>query len=160
ERMDVGLAKASPPHAYHIEPNEIRERPLHHPERDHVGAHPAHADHHCTLADAHELADRSLDAEHGEISDVDLTAPYDVVGQRHIIADRAIMSHVGADHEEAAITHLAQPAAVLGADIHGNACADVAIRSDHQPGRAAAILHQLRRGAERGERIDHAPWAD
>ena len=51
-------------------------------------------------------------------------------------------------------------AAVFGAGIHGDALAQFAARADDQPGRPAAIMHRLRRRAERRERIDHGAVAD
>ena len=65
-----------------------------------------------------------------------------------------------ADHEEALVADLGDAAVVLGADVHGDAFADVAIGADDESRRAAAISHRLRRRAERGERIDHGARAD
>src|SRR6185503_18372718 len=63
-------------------------------------------------------------------------------------------------HEESAVADLGDPAAVLGADIHRHALADIAVGAHHQPGRAAAKSHRLRRRTERGERIDDGARAD
>src|SRR5262245_10781397 len=160
EPVDVGLAGAPSSHADDVEPDEIGERPLHEPERDHVGANPAHADHHRSLADAHELAHRRLAAEGHDVADRHVTAQDHVIVEGHVAADLAVMADMGADHQEAAIAHLGDAAVILGSGIHGDAFANIATGTDHQPGRTAAILDRLRRRAERCERIDHGARAD
>src|SRR5205085_10475777 len=45
-------------------------------------------------------------------------------------------------------------AAVLGADVHGDAFANSALSPDDEPRRAAAVSDRLRRRAERNKRID------
>jgi len=70
------------------------------------------------------------------------------------------MADVSADHDEAAVADAGDATAVFGADVHGDALAQLAVRADDQFGRTAAIMHRLRRRAERGERIDHGGLAD
>ena len=125
-------------------------------ERNDVVARGRHARHHHAFADAHELMDRDVAAEKRVIADANVTAEHHVVGKRHVVADVAIMPDMGSDHEEAAIADAGHAAAVLGPGIHGDALAQLAARPDHQPRRAAAIVHRLRRRAQRGERIDDA----
>src|SRR4029077_6046958 len=83
-----------------------------------------------------------------------------IVRQVHVVADLAIVADVSADHDEAAVADPRDATAVFGADVHGDALAQLAARADDQFGRAAAIMHRLRRRAERGERIDHGALAD
>ena len=56
--------------------------------------------------------------------------------------------------------HAGDAAALLGAGIHGDALAQLAARADDQTGRAAVIVHRLRRHAERDERIDDNAFAE
>ena len=51
-------------------------------------------------------------------------------------------------------------AAVLGAGVHGDVFANVAVGADHEPRRPAAIAERLRRRTERGERMDDGARAD
>ena len=62
--------------------------------------------------------------------------------------------------KKAAVADFGHAAAVLGAGIHGDIFADVAVGADHEPGRPAAIVHRLRRRAERGKRMDDGARAD
>src|SRR5262249_55729387 len=87
-------------------------------------------------------------------------AQHRVVGKSHVVADVAVVADMGARHEEAARADLGQPAAILGADIEGDALADVAVGADHQPGRPAAVTHRLRRRPERGKRCDDGARTD
>ena len=104
--------------------------------------------------------DGDVAAEESVIADADMAAEHHVVGERHVVADRAIVSDMRSHHEEAAIADPGDAAAVFGSGIHGDGFAQVAARADDEPGRAAAIMHRLRRRAERGERIDDGALAD
>src|SRR6478609_6996543 len=63
-------------------------------------------------------------------------------------------------HEVAAIADARQSAALDGADVHRDAFADGAARSDFEPCRLAAITEILRRPAERRKRRYRAIGAD
>ena len=89
-----------------------------------------------------------------------MTAKHGVVGKGHVVADIAIVPDMGADHKKAAIADARYSAAVFGAGIHGDAFAQLAARADDEPRRAAAIMHRLRRRAERRERINDGAFAD
>src|SRR5580704_12652102 len=77
-----------------------------------------------------------------------------------VIADLAVMSHMAAIHEVAAVADAGNAAAADRAGIHGHRLADGAALADLQPGRFTAIAERLRRRAKRGERIDRAAGAD
>ena len=62
-----------------------------------------------------------------------------VVGEDHVIANLAVMSHVGTDHEKAVVTDFRDTAAVLGAGTHRHVLTNVAIGADHQSCRPATI---------------------
>ena len=85
------LAKSATAHADHVEPDEMRQRPLRHAIGDHVGADAAQADQHRALADAHELAHRHAAAEHDIVADADMAAEHDIVGQHDLVADIAVV---------------------------------------------------------------------
>src|SRR5262249_40062527 len=128
--------------------------------RNDVGAHAAQPDDHGALADADELANRSLAAEHHVVTDADMTSEHHVVGERHPITDLAIVRHVRAHHEETAVADFGDAAVLLGPDIHRHVFADVAIAADDKAGRAALVFDRLRRRSKRCERIDHRARAD
>ena len=133
---------------------------MRHAIRDHVGANAAQPDDHCALADAHELAHRHAAAEHDMIADRDVTAENSVVGEHHMVADLAIMRDMRADHEKTAVANFGDAAAVLGAGVHGDVFADIAIGADHQPGRPAAIAERLRRRTKRSKRMNDGARTD
>src|SRR3984957_8208720 len=82
------------------------------------------------------------------------------VRKHDVVADDAVMGDVTVGHEEAAVADRGDAAAVLGAEIHRDAFAQVASGADDEAGRAAAIARRLRRRAERDERIDHGAGTD
>ena len=61
-----------------------------------------------------------------------MTAEHGVVGEGHVVADLAIVSDMGADHEEAALADAGHAAAVFGPGIHGDAFAQLAARADQR----------------------------
>ena len=96
---------------------------------------PLMPDDHGAFADAHELPHRRRAAEQHMVADLDMTAEQHVVGEGDVVADFAVVTDMRADHQEAAVADLRHAAAVLGADVHGDVFADVAVGADHQPGR-------------------------
>src|SRR5262245_37916037 len=138
--VDVGLRAAAPAQPDDVDPDQIGERALRHAPWNDIGAHAGEADDHRALADAHELAYRRLAAEHRAIADADMAAEHDVVGEGHAVADFAVMPHMRSDHEETAIADFGDGAILLGADIHGDVFADVAICPDHQAGWTALVF--------------------
>ena len=158
--LNVGLGKSAPAHADHVEADEMRQRPLRHAPGNDIGANAAQAHDHRALADAHELAYRHAAAEHDIVADGGMTAEQDVVGEHHIVSHLAIMRHMGADHEETMVADFGHAAAVLGAGIHGDIFADIAVGADHEPRRPAAVMRRLRRRAERCERMNDGARTD
>src|SRR5205823_1923525 len=67
--MNVRLAPAPTAHTNDIEPNQVRQRPLHQPERDDIRSHAAHSDDHRPLSNAPELPHSRLAAQHAVIAD-------------------------------------------------------------------------------------------
>ena len=115
---------------------------------------------HDAFADAHILMHRDLTAEKYMIADAHVAAEHDVVGKGDVIAQLAIVTDVGSDHEKTAFADTGYSAAVFGPRVHGHAFAQFAARPYHQPRGAAAIMDRLRRRSERHERIDDGPLAD
>ena len=89
-----------------------------------------------------------------------MTADHRIVGEGYIVADIAVVSDMGTDHEKAAVADACYAAAFLGAGIHGDAFAQLAAGADDEAGRTAAIVHRLRRRAERREGIDDGVLAE
>src|SRR5438067_1521526 len=152
--MNVAPRHASAPQADHVQADEIRLLAERESERNDVGAHTAHARNHRPLADTHELNDRRMAAEHGPVADHHVSTKHGIIGEHDVAADTAVMADMRADHEEAAIADLGQAAAVLGADAHGDAFADVAVGADEKPRRTPAVFDGLRRRAERNKWMD------
>src|SRR5205807_6882871 len=74
--------------------------------------------------------------------------------------DLTIVADVGIGHEKSTVAHFGQATAVLGADIHRHALADLTVDADDKPGRSAAILDRLRRRPKRSVRVDHGARAN
>ena len=89
-----------------------------------------------------------------------MAAEHGVVGEGHVVADVAIMCDMGGHHEETARTDPRYTASAWGADIHRHAFAELTLRADDKLGGLAAIMHRLRRRAERSEGIDDGALAD
>src|SRR6516225_3518659 len=125
--MNIDLRPAAPAHAHHIETHQIRFCPLHETEWDHIRANSAHSRHHGSLPDPHELAHGCLAAEEDKVAHGHMSSEDDVVGESHVAADLAIVSDMGADHEQAPVAHFGDAAIILCTDIHGNAFANIAV---------------------------------
>src|SRR6266487_4550807 len=65
-----------------------------------------------------------------------------------------------AGHQEAIVADRRGADAVLGPGVYRHALADLATRADLKSGRPAAVVHRLRRRAERGERVDRRTRPD
>src|SRR5215475_2034593 len=160
QAANVVAREAAPAHADHIEPIEHGALGDGKAERNDVGTDTTHTGHHGALTDAHELMDGGGAAKDDPIAQHDVTAKYSVVGQDHVIANVAIVPDMSTDHEEAAVAHMREPAAIFGAGVHGDMLANVTAGADLEPRRSAAILDRLRRRAERRERIDLGARSD
>src|SRR5262245_5703730 len=158
--MHIGAAETPPLQADDVEPVEHGALTDGKGKRDHVAGYAAHARHHGALADAHVLVDGSVAAERHIIAGGDVTAEYGAVGQRDVIADMAVVPDMRAGEEEAARADLGEATAILGAGIHRHAFANIAIRTNDEPGRPAAILYGLRRRPQRHKRCDLRARAD
>ena len=152
--MQFGARGAAPAQADDIETIECRDLSFGKTKRNDTCRSAAKAADHDALADADELMDRRIAAEKDIVADRDMTAEHGVVGEGHVIADVAIMRDMGRHHEETACADPRDAAAARGADIHRHAFADLALWADNKLGRLAAIMHRLRRRAERRERIN------
>src|SRR6185369_4776214 len=129
-------------------------------ERNDVATHAANpADHHLR-SNPRELVHGGQPANEDEIADLAVTAERGGGCKNHVIADLAVVPDMAAIHEIAALADPRHAAAGNRAGIHGDGFADGAARTDLQPGQFALVAQRLRRGAERGERIDCASVPD
>jgi hypothetical protein len=110
-----------------------------HTEGYYIGPHPAQSDNHGTFANANELPHRDATSENDVIANGYVSGKQNVVGEDHMIANLAVMSHVGTDHEKAMVTDFRDTATVLSADAHRHVLTNVAIAADHQSCRPATI---------------------
>src|ERR1700704_1572610 len=147
-------------HADDVEAFEARILAVDEAERNDVAAHAADAADHHLRPDPRELMHSRQPADEDEVADLAVTAQRRRGRKDHVIADLAIVPDMAAVHEVAALTDPRHAAARNRAGVHGNGFADGAAGADLEPGQFAAIAQALRRGAERGERIDGAAVAD
>src|SRR5438067_4989847 len=89
-----------------------------------------------------------------------MTAQAYPIRKHYFPAHPAVMADVAVRHEEAVLAHLGRSAAILRADVHRHAFADVAPRTDDEPCRPPSIAHRLRWRPKGRERIDDGPIAD
>src|SRR5947209_8037609 len=94
------------------------------------------------------------------VADDAMTGQRSAICEDHVIADAAVMADMAIGHEEAPIADLGDPAAGIGADVHGDPFANVAVGADHEPGGLTAVARRLWRPADRGERMNHGARAD
>src|SRR5262249_60377376 len=104
--------------------------------------------------DAAELMHGRQSADEDMVADGAMAAEGRAVGEHHLGSDATVMAHVAVGHVEPALAYLSDAAAVLRADVHRDALADVAARADHEPRRAAAVPDGLRRRSGGGEQRD------
>src|SRR5262249_26632284 len=143
--LNVGFGKATTTHSNHIESNQVGQGAMRHPKGYDVGPHPTQSDDHGTFADPHELPYRHAPAENDMIANGYVSAEQNVIGEDHVIANLAVMSHVSTDHDEAVIADFSDPAVVLGAGIHRHVLSYVAIGTNYQSCRSATIAERLGR---------------
>src|SRR5262245_44901390 len=104
--------------------------------------------------------DGGVATERHIVSGGDMTTEHRAIGECHVVADMAIVPDMRAHHEKAAGADLGDPAAILGSDVHRDAFANIAVGTDDEPRRTAAIFHRLRRRSEGCERRDRRARAD
>src|SRR5271167_1077722 len=115
DAVHLRLGRAAPPQADDIQSDQRAGLAEREAERDDVVAGRRHSGHHDALADAHELMDCDVTAKEREFTDTDMPAEHDVISERHVVADLAIVPDMRAHHEAAAVADAADAAAVLGA---------------------------------------------
>ena len=89
-----------------------------------------------------------------------MAAEHGIVGHDHVVAHLAVMGHMRSRHQKTMVADLGDAAVVFRSGIDGDVLANIAIGTDREPRRPAAIFDRLRRRAERGEGIDHGARPD
>ena len=158
--MQFGARGAAPAQADDIETIECSDLSFGKTKRNDTCRSTAKAADHDALANADELMHRRIAAEKDIVADRDMASEHGIVGECHVVADFAIMPDMGSHHEKAARSDPRYAASAGGADIHRHAFAYLAARADDELGGFAAIMHRLRRRAERGEGINDRALAD
>jgi hypothetical protein len=77
-----------------------------------------------------------------------------------VIVDDAVVSHMGAHHEQAVVADARDHAATPGTRVHGHVLADDVVGADDQLRLLARVLQVLRLVADRGEGKDPGVGAD
>lgn len=86
-------------------------------------------------------------SEYGPVVNVGLTCDADIADEDAVVADRAVMCHMGVRHEKGVAAHLGHTlAAGLGATVDGSAFADVHTVADLDISHLAVELEVLRDG--------------
>src|SRR6476661_5310148 len=151
--MNVPLVVAASLQADDIDAFKDGKMPANDAERNDICANSAKAHNHCAFANPHELPHGRLPAEDNEIADRHMPAQHNVVGEGDIAAHLTIMTYMRADHEQAALSDCSNAAIILGPRVHGDSFANVAVSTDDQTGRPAAVFHGLWRRAQRCKRV-------
>src|SRR5580658_2614504 len=158
--MQLIAFRAAAPQPDDVQSNQICDLTEHIAERDDVAGRARKSRHHGTLADADELMHRGVTAEKTVITNVDVATEHHVVGEDYGIAHIAIVANVASNHQQTMFADASYSAAVFGAGIDGHAFAQLTAWPYNQLGRAAAIVHRLRRRSQRCERIDDRTVTD
>src|SRR5690606_19568837 len=132
--LDLIAREAPSPQTYEIGAGQSRAIT----DDDGVGHHivldSAHPADHGVYADPHKLVNRRKPAQNGMITDDDVAADRCVVRHDDVVADFAIMSDVGARHEQAIVAHGRLHPASDGARLHRHVLSDDIALADYQGG--------------------------
>src|ERR1700683_2317702 len=158
--MQVGPSGTAPPQANDVEAGEIGDLTARVAERDKVTRNPRKACYHGAFANARVLMNRRVSSKKRVIPHRDVTANDGIVGESDRIADSTIVADMRAGHEKTTLADDCDPAAVLGAGVHGDAFAQFAARADDQARCSAAVVHRLRWCSQRRKRIHHGALAN
>src|ERR1043165_1444394 len=151
---------AAPSHTDDVDAGKPRSRVEHVSIRYHVFTYRRIAGDHNAFAKTYMLVHGAVPAEKDIVTDLAMPPDHGVVGENNVVADMAIVRHVGPNHQKAGVANGSDPSSTRGAGIDGNALADLAVRADDKPCRLAFVVHGLRRRAEGGERINRRARAD
>ena len=77
-----------------------------------------------------------------------------IVGDHHVVAERAVVADMHADHQQAMIADARLHAAAFGPGTDGDVLANGAIGADRERRRLAMVFEILRLEADRGEGKD------
>src|SRR5205807_3933380 len=103
-----------------------------------------------------ELMHRREPADHDPVADLAVAAEGGAVREGDVGADAAVVPDMAVRHEEAAVAHGGDAAAVLGAAVHGDAFTQIAVDADDEAGRPAPIARRPRRRAAGAGRTEPA----
>ncbi len=126
----------------------------HHSERDDVALDGGEAADIGVVPDAGELVDARAARDRREVADDAMTCQHDVVDQRHVVADHAVMRDVSAREEGAVVADACLGQTLDRAWVHRHMLADQAVLADHETRILAHVLEVLRLVPDRGEGMD------
>ena len=99
-------------------------------------------------------------AKYGVVADTHVSAERRIIDEDNVVADQAIVRHMGTNHEQTVAARPRYHAAAFGARVHRHVLADHGVRPDDQFGILSVVFEILWRQADRSERINDAVGAD
>ncbi len=132
QSLDVLAAEAAALHADDVEAGEPGAVADHLAIGNHVALDTRHAADHRVPADADKLMHRAQAAEKRVSVDNDMAGQSRVVGHDHVIADLAVMRHMGANHKQAIVADAGDQPAAGGAGIDRHIFADRVAAADRE----------------------------
>ena len=150
--MDSFARQALSRHSDDVQPAKTGAVSYDRTERDDIVLDARHAPDKCVFANANRLMDGGQPAQDRMIADLAMPAQCGVVDQRDVVADQAIVSHVGADQEQAMIAHLRHHSPVLRPRIDRDVLSDGTVTADLQAAGLALVFAILRGKADARKR--------
>ena len=99
-------------------------------------------------------------ADHGPVGDDHVSADGSGVGQHDAMADGYIVCHMHVRHQKIVVAQRGDHSAASRAAVQSDKFADFVPMADARFGGLALVLQILRRGPDRGVRVEHVVFAD
>ena len=160
DAVDGRIGHAAARHLDLVVPADARGRTLDDQVGRHILRHPREASHQRAGADGDEVMEGGVATDRGAIADMDMPSEEHGIGHGDVVAELAVMRHMGAHHEQVAVAKPRGPTTRGGTAMDGHLLADVVAVADLAPRLLAAVLAVLRGAADRRERVEHVVGAE